>query len=224
MVSSGPEAETGHPSPEKGAPPDGSATAVVTRPVRHSPEFDALFDRAFPAVVGLVRRALDRHRAAASSSDPVVEEIAIETLAKAKVHRFADTDRAAERIVGWAAELSLDRMIGHPGRVALPSGARAEDLLPQDLLDEGVGAEWDHHGLGLWELQEALAGARRVDRRVGVVCLACGMPPSQTAILVGADPVAVEASLRRIGTRLADRRRVSAEVESPLDARLGDQG
>jgi len=33
----------------------------------------------------------------------------------------------------------------------------------------------------------------------------------------------VTAGLDRIGVRLSDRRRVSAEVESPLDARLGDQ-
>lgn len=186
-------------------------------------EFDLLFDRTYPAVVGLIRRVLDRGRVAAASSDPVVEEVATEALTRAKVHRLNDTDRAAERVVGWAAELTVDQMIGHPGRVGLPVGARAVDLLPPDLLDGGVGSEWDDHGLALWELQEALAGARRVDRRVGVVCLGCGMPPAQTAVLLGLDAAAVASSLDRIGTRLADRRRVSAEVESPLDARLGDQ-
>ncbi|UDY36419.1 hypothetical protein [Dermatobacter hominis] len=107
--------------------------------------------------------------------------------------------------------------------MALPDGARADQLLPADLLEDGVGAEWDVHGLALWELQEALSGARRVDRRVGVVCLGCGLPPWQAAALLGMAPAAVDESLARIGTRLADRRRVSAEVESPLDARLGDQ-
>lgn len=186
-------------------------------------EFDALFERVYPAVVGLVRRVLDRQRVAPASSDPVVEEVAIEALTRARVHRFADTDRAAERVVGWVADLCIDHLIGHPGRVALPLGATAADLLPEDLLGRGIGTEWDEHGLALWELQEALAGARRTDRRVGVVCLGCGMPPLQTAVLLGLQRHAVESSLRRIGTRLADRRRVSAEVESPLDARLGDQ-
>lgn len=191
---------------------------------RSRSEFDLLFDRAYPAVVGLVRRVLDRNRVAPVASDPVAEDVAIEALTRAKVHRFGDTDRAVERVVGWAGELCLDRMIGHPGRVVLPAGAQAADLLPADLMDDGVGAEWDAHGVALWELQEALSGARRVDRRVGVICLGCGMPPSQAAILLGLDPSALDAALGRIGTRLADRRRVSAEIESPLDARLGDQG
>lgn len=181
------------------------------------------FERVYPALVGLLRRVLDRNRVAPGSSDAVVEDVAIEALTRAKVHRVADTDRAAERVVGWTAEMCIDRLIGHPGRVPLPDGAGARDLLPADLLDHGVGTEWDDHGLALWELQEALAGARRSDRRVGLVCLGCGMPPLQTAVLLGLEPAAVDASLRRIGTRLADRRRVSAEVESPFDARLGDQ-
>lgn len=204
---------------DEGVQPGGRMPSAI----RTTSEFDLLFDRVYPAVVGLLRRVLDRSRIAPASSDPVVEEIAIEALTRAKVHHFADTDRAAERVVGWAADGCVDRLIGHPGRVALPAGARAEDLLPADLIDDGVGAEWDDHGLALWELQEALSGARRTDRHVGVVCLGSGMPPLQAAALLGLDRSAVAESLSRIGTRLADRRRVSAEVESPLDARLGDE-
>lgn len=200
---------------------DSSQAGVGRSPARS--EFDLLFDRTYPAIVGLVRRALDRKRVAPAASDPVVEEVALEALTRAKVHHFADTDRAAERIMGWTAELVLDRLIGHPGRVALPLGAEASDLLPDDLLADGVGAEWDEHGLALWELQEALSGARRNDRHVGLLCLGCGLPARQTAALLGLAPSTVSESLTRIGTRLADRRRVSAEVESPLDARLGDQ-
>ncbi|HPU39556.1 MAG TPA: hypothetical protein PLS63_08280, partial [Microthrixaceae bacterium] len=86
-----------------------------------------------------------------------------------------------------------------------------------------VGTEWDVHGLALWELQEALSGARRWDRRVGLLCLGCGLSPLHTAVVLGLKADAVTASLARVGVRLSDRRRVSAEVESPLDARLGDQ-
>ena len=39
----------------------------------------------------------------------------------------------------------------------------------------------------LWELQEALSGARRVDRRVGLLCLGCGLPPVQCAAVLGID-------------------------------------
>jgi hypothetical protein len=203
--------------------PSGADTIAVVAPAGRGSEFDLLFARTYPAVVGLARRVLDRDRTVPSASDPVAEEVAVESLTRARVHHLRDTDRSTHRIVGWAAELCLDRLIGHPGRVALPEGARADDLLPADLLEDGVGAEWDEHGLALWELQEALSGARRVDRRVGLVCLGAGLPPWQTAALLGMERDEVDESLARIGVRLADRRRVSAEVESPLDARLGDQ-
>ncbi len=200
----------------------GATTQVVARAPERS-DFDLLFARTYPSVVGLARRVLDRDRTAPSASDPVADEVAVEALSRARVHHLRDTDRAAERIIGWAADLCLSRLIGHPGRVALPEGARADELLPADLLEDGVGAEWDVHGLALWELQEALSGARRTDRRVGVLCLGCGLPPWQTAALLGLDLDDVTERLGRVGVRLADRRRVSAEVESPLDARLGDQ-
>lgn len=186
-------------------------------------DVDLLFARTYPAIVGLARRVLDRDRVAGAASDAMVDEIAVESMARARVHHLADTDRSTARIVGWAADLCLARLVGHPGRVALPAGAGADELLPADLLEDGVGAEWDEHGLALWELQEALSGARRQDRRVGVLCLGCGMPPAQTAVLLDLTDGQVLQSLHRVGVRLADRRRVSAEVESPLDGRLGDQ-
>ena len=213
------DAASGSSAVRTDAPPE----VQVVAPVERHSDFDLLFARAYPAVVGLARRVLDRDRTAPAASDPIADEVAVEALTRARVHHLRDTDRGAQRVVGWAAELCLARLIGHPGHVALPEGAQADQLLPADLLEDGVGAEWDDHGLALWELQEALSGARRVDRRVGVVCLGCGLPPWQTAAVLGMDPDHVSESLGRIGVRLADRRRVSAEVESPLDARLGDQ-
>lgn len=200
-----------------------SIDVAATAPDRRPSDSDLLFARVYPAVVGLARRVLDRDRTAPSASDAVADEIAVEALTRARVHHLQDTDRSAERIVGWVADLCLARLIGHPGRVALPEDASADALLSADLLEDGVGAEWDEHGLALWELQEAISGARRVDRRVGLVCLGCGLPRAQTAALLGMEVEDVSDSLARIGVRLSDRRRVSAEVESPLDARLGDQ-
>ncbi len=200
------------------------AIDVTATPQGRTPsEFDLLFVRVYPAVVGLARRVLDRDRTAASASDAVADEIAVEALTRARVHHLQDSDRSAEKIVGWAADLCLARLIGHPGRVALPEDASADDLLSADLLEDGVGEEWDRYGLALWELQEAISGARRADRRVGLVCLGSGLPRAQTAAVLGMEVEDVSDSLERIGVRLSDRRRVSAEVESPLDARLGDQ-
>lgn len=197
-----------------GAPPSSSEPSLGG--------FDLLFERACPGVVGLARRVLDPDREAPALSDPVAEEVVVEAFSRARVHHLGYGERAEQRVVAWAADLCLDRLIGHPGRVMLPVGARADDLLPADLLEDGIGSEWDVHGLELWELQEALAGARRVDRRVGVVCLGAGMEPPETASLLGLTLPEVRSALERIGTRLADRRRVAVEVESPLDARLGD--
>lgn len=209
--------------PTRSGPPAAADTTVdATRPGAGT-DFDLLFERVYPAVVGIARRVLDRDRSAEPSSDRAADDIAVQVMTKARVHHFGDTDRAAEHIVGWTADVCLTRIIGHPGRVALPDGARADDLLTADLLEDGVGTEWDVHGLALWELQEALSGARRWDRRVGLLCLGCGLSPLHTAVVLGLKADAVTASLARIGVRLSDRRRVSAEVESPLDARLGDQ-
>lgn len=209
--------------PARSGAPGTDETTVGAARAGSGTDFDLLFERVYPAVVGIARRVLDRDRSAAPGSDRAADDIAVEVMTRARVHHFGDTDRAAEHIVGWTADACLTRIIGHPGRVALPAGARADDLLTADLLEDGVGAEWDVHGLALWELQEALSGARRSDRRVGVLCLGCGLTPLHTAVVLGVTTDAVDASLARVGVRLSDRRRVSAEVESPLDARLGDQ-
>ena len=208
--------------PARSGAPGADTTAGGAR-ADSGTDFDLSFERVYPAVVGIARRVLDRDRSATPGSDRAADDIAVEVMTKARVHHFGDTDRAAEHIVGWTADVCLSRIIGHPGRVALPDGARADDLLTADLLEDGVGTEWDVHGLALWELQEALSGARRWDRRVGLLCLGCGLSPLHTAVVLGLKADAVTASLARVGVRLSDRRRVSAEVESPLDARLGDQ-
>lgn len=194
---------------------DGDALATPT-------PFDLLFLRTYPAAVGLARRVLDRDQVAPAGSRAMADEVATEALTRARVHRSADTEAATSRIMGWVADLCVGRLVGHPGRVALPDGARAEDLLPGDLLEQGIGAEWGQQGLPLAELQVALAGSRRRDRRVGLVCLGAGLTPLHTAALLGMDRGEVERRLRRIGIRLADRRRIDAGLAGPADAPAED--
>jgi hypothetical protein len=185
-------------------------------PVAPTP-FDLLFLRAYPAAVGLARRVLDRDQVAPHGSGTASAEVATEALTRAKVHRLSDTDASMSRIMGWVADLCVGRLVGHPGRVALPEGAKADDLLPADLLEQGIGAEWGQQGLPLAELQVALVASRRKDRRVGLVCLGAGLTPVHTAALLGMDRGSVERRLRRLGVQLADRRRVDAGLEGPLD-------
>jgi hypothetical protein len=190
-------------------------------PVAPTP-FDLLFLQAYPAAVGLVRRVLDRDQVAPEGSGAMATEVATEALTRARVHRLSDSDASTHRIMGWVADLCVGRMVGHPGRVALPEGAQADDLLPQDLLDQGVGAEWRFRGLPLAELQMALVASRRRDRRAGLVCLGAGLTPVHTAALLGLDIDAVQRSLRRVGVQLADRRRIDAGLDLMVDAPAED--
>ena len=194
----------------------GADETVAGRP-RSSGDFDLLFARAYPAVVGLARRVLDRDHVAPSGSAAMTADVATEALTRARVQRLSDTDAALRRIMCWAADLCVGRLVGHPGRVALPDGAKAEDLLPEDLIEDGVGLEWGQQGLPLAELQAALVGARRRDRRVGLVCLGAGLTPMHTSALLGLEPEDVERRLRRIGVRLADARRVDAGLGHGVD-------
>jgi hypothetical protein len=201
---------------EQGGPfPDGDL------PVAPTP-FDLLFLQAYPAAVGLARRVLDRDQVAPEGSGAMAAEVATEALTRARVHRLSDTDGSMHRIMGWVADLCVGRLVGHPGRVALPEGAQAEDLLPEDLLDLGVGAEWRLRGLPLAELQMALVASRRRDRRAGLVCLGAGLTPLHTAALLGLDIDAVQRALRRVGVQLADRRRIDAGLDLMVDAPAED--
>ncbi len=184
--------------------------------------FDLLFARAYPASVGLAQRALDRDQVAAVGSTAMSGEVATEALTRAKVQRLSDTDAALRRIMSWTADLTLARLLGHPGRVALPEGAKAEDLLPDDLLDDGVGSEWGRQGLPLAELHGALVTMRRRDRRVGLVTLGAGLTPRHAAALLGMTSHDVERSLARIGQHLADGRRVDGGRAGALDVPAED--
>ncbi len=202
-------------------------TAVTpTTPTRRSPappsEFDLFFLRAYPAAVGLAQRVLDRDRVVPDGSAALASDIATEALTRARVRRLPDTDASINKVLAWTADLCVGHLVGHPGRVALPQGAQAADLLPEDLLDEGIGAEWRLRGLPLAELQVALSGSRRVDRRVGLVCLGAGLTPLQASAALGMDREAVGRSLRRVGTRLADRRRIDSGLLAPADAPAED--
>ena len=200
------------------------AEAAVVGPdaPRAPSEFDMLFLRAFPAAVGLARRVLDRDQVAAAGSNAMATDVATEALTRAAVQKLSDTDGAVRRIMGWTADLCVGRMVGHPGRVALPEGAKAEDLLPDDLLATGIGDEWGRRGLPLSELQVTLVGSRRRDRRVGLVCLGAGLTPLHTAALLGMDKDDVDRRLRRIGIQLADRRRIDAGMHGPLSGPAED--
>jgi len=167
-----------------------------------SDDLETRFDSLYPAAVGLARRVLDRDGSALARSLPVAEELALDALVRAAgVGGTARTLRPG-RVVALLADGCLERLVGHPGTVPLHP-----ELLGPDIEFDGT--------LPMAELQEALCDLRRRDRRVGVLVLAAGLEPTQTAALLDLPLPETLRSLARIGTRLADGRRVRAVEVHP---------
>lgn len=173
--------------------------------------FDLLFLRAYPAAVGLVLRVVDRHRQAPERSREMAEELVTGPLTTARVRNLDDSDRSLARVVAWTADEVAEVLVGHPGRVGLPPGLHAADLLPADLVEEGAGVDLVMEGLALDELQDVVSSCRTRVRRIGIVCLGAGLSPEDTAALLGEEPARVADALSRIGRRLGDRRRAVSQ-------------
>ncbi|MFZ4517634.1 MAG: hypothetical protein ACOYOP_04560 [Microthrixaceae bacterium] len=186
-------------------PTTGTAPAVVPS------GFDLLFLRAYPAAVGLVLRVVDRHRQAPERSREMAEEIVTGPLTTARIRNLDDSDRSLARVIGWTADELAEVLVGHPGRVGLPPGLHADELLPSDLVAEGAAVDLVMEGLALDELQDIVSSCRPRVRRIGIVCLGAGLSPEDTAALLGETPARVADALARIGRRLGDRRRAVTE-------------
>jgi len=163
---------------------------------------DRLFDRVYPSAVGVARRVLDRDGVALGSSLPLAEEIAMEAFVRCAGPQLRDDHRGVAKVMCRVADSSLDRIVGHPGMVPLHP--------------ELLGAEVEFDGwLPISELQQALCDLRRTDRRVGVLALAAGFTPTEVSALLD---LALDETLRRlarVGVRLADGRRLGADL-SPM--------
>lgn len=182
-----------------GATHDDDAATAAGRRVRAADGFDRLFDAVYPSAVGLARRVLDRDSEALASSMPVAEQIAQEAFARADGRHLRDDVRGTARIMARVADSCLDRLVGHPGRVPLHP-----ELLGPDIEFDGE--------LPMSELQEALCDLRRRDRRVGLLVLAAGLSPVEVAALLDLPLDETLRGLARVGTRLADGRRVRSSA------------
>jgi hypothetical protein len=156
---------------------------------------DRRFDTWYAATVGLARRVLDRDGAALGASLPLAEEIATEALVRTGGAPDPADDGHSARLVAFVADATLEHLVGHPGSVPLHP--------------ELLGADIDFDGeLPMAELQEALCDLRRRDRRVGLLVLGAGLRPVEAAALLGLSLTDTLRCLARVGTRLADGRRV----------------
>jgi DNA-directed RNA polymerase specialized sigma24 family protein len=153
------------------------------------------FERDLPAMVGLARRVLDREQASAASRE-VAEHVAVEAFAaRRRRRRPIEPEALTTAAVRSTLDGCLDRLVGHPGIVSVHADALGEQV--------------DFDGeLPLSELHDALEGMRRGDRRVGLLVLAAGYRPEQAACLLDTSLEDVLERAGRIGTRLADARRV----------------
>jgi DNA-directed RNA polymerase specialized sigma24 family protein len=156
--------------------------------------FDEWFERDYPLVVGLCRRILDLG-ATVDASLAVAEDVALEVFTRVRRHRPAGDGSETVVLIEHALDECLERMVGHPGTVALHP-----ELLETDLDVDGL--------LPLAELQETLADLRRTDRRIGLLALGGGYSPTEVALLLDHPLEEVLSRLGRISVRLADGRRI----------------
>ncbi|MBU6217040.1 MAG: hypothetical protein KGR17_10600, partial [Acidobacteria bacterium] len=120
-------------------------------PIARRSEAHELFVRVYPAVVGLIRRVLDRPGVDVRSLADA-EQIAVEIMAWARLRRLPDSDAAVTRIAARALDRCLERIEGSARRVPLPTGLVVEDLADDDVLDDGARLEWTTTGIRLGEL------------------------------------------------------------------------
>lgn len=178
-------------------------------PTARGSEAHELFVRVYPAVVGLVRRVLDRPGVDARSLVEA-ERVAVETMAWARSRRLADTDAAVTRITSRVLDRCLGFLDGSARRVPLPPGLAAEDLADDDVLDDGARVEWTTTGLRLGELHDVLRDAPVRVRRVGVCCLGAGLAPEDVAALLDLRGDETLAALAEVADRLTTQRRSRA--------------
>ena len=167
--------------------------------------FAGRFDRWYGPLVGLARRILDPS-AATTASLVSAEQIVVDAFVARRFTIGADEPSDVAHLVGDVAEHCLDAMVGHPGTVPLHY-----EILGPDIDFDGE--------LPLAELQGALNGMRRWDRRVGVLALAAGLSPSQVATLLRRPLDEVIDRVARVCTRLADGRRIG--LTDDLQAGVG---
>jgi DNA-directed RNA polymerase specialized sigma24 family protein len=175
-------------------------------PIARRSEAHELFVRVYPAIVGLVRRVLDRPGVDVRSLTDA-EQVAVEVMAWARSRRLADSDAAVVRIASRALDRCLERIEGSARRVPLPMGLVVEDLADDDVLDDGARVEWTTAGLRLGELHDALRDAPVRVRHVGVCCLGAGLAPEDVAALLDLRGDETLAALAEVAERLTGQRR-----------------
>ena len=180
--------------------------------VDRGPEpFDALFQRAYPAVIGIVVRIIDRDLTSADALR-VGRDVATDVLTVARSKHLDDTDESVTRVVSWAADRCLGLLDGLETRVPLPPGITAADLADADVLAEGAGLEWTVEGMALEELRIALRDLPARVRRVGLLCLGAGLSLEDTAALLDLRGDEATSALAEVGERMCVRRRTERGV------------
>ncbi len=161
-----------------------------------------LFVRVYPAVVGLVRRVLDRPGVDLRSLADA-EQVAVEVMAWARRRRLADSDASVTRITARALDQCLERIEGSARRVPLPMGLVVEDLA------DTIG-QFEHArrpGFRLGELHDAVRDAPVRVRRVAVCCIGAGLAPEDVAALLDLRGDETLAALAEVADRITALRR-----------------
>ena len=178
---------------------------------REPDPFDALFERVYPAIVGIVVRIIDRDQVSADGLR-IGRDVATDVLVTARAKHLDDADDSVTRVVSWALDRCLGLLDGIDARVPLPPGITASDLADADVLADGAGLEWTLEGIALEELRIALRDLSARCRRVGLLCLGAGLSLEDASALLDLRGDEATAALAEVGERMCLRRRTERGV------------
>lgn len=184
----------------------GPTTGIAPDDHRLAAGFDALFDRVYPALVGLARRVADPGRSDPGSRS-VATDVAVEVMAWGRRRRLDDSDRSVSRLVGRTLDRSLTLLEDPPHLCPLPPDLEPSDLLDADVLPPDVERSWSTLGIPSRELRTALVDVDRRVRRVGLASLGAGLSLEDVAALLDLRGDEALDALAEVAERLTVRRR-----------------
>ncbi|MFV0316987.1 MAG: hypothetical protein ACK5O2_08510 [Microthrixaceae bacterium] len=163
---------------------------------------EALVARSLEPAFGLCVRAFDPFGTSTQWRERA-RTVVMSAIAKVAVRHSDDgaTDDAVREVIARVAENSLDELMSHPGSATPPDGVDLNALLPDGfpIQDMAPGGK-----LPYVVLQDAVAAARRTDRRVAFMVFAARVTPADAAELLDVAEATISESLDRIAGRLAE--------------------